>query len=88
MGEVPLVKEIAVKNRGRPLLVEEFDSDIQMYIKALRKAGTPVSVPVVLAASEGVITARNRSALLKYGGHIELGRPWAISLLRWMGFVQ
>ena len=51
----------------------EFDSDVQMYIKALKKAGTPVSVPVVLAAAEGVITARNRSALLKYGGHIELG---------------
>ena len=51
MGEVPVVKEIAVKNRGSPLLVGEFDSDIQMYIKALRKAGTPVSVPVVLAAS-------------------------------------
>lgn len=59
VGEVPLVKEIAVKTRGRPLLVGEFDNDVQMYIKALRKAGTPVSVPVVLAAAEGVITARN-----------------------------
>ena len=69
-------------------LVGEFDSDVQMYIKALRKAGTPVSVPVVLAAAEGVLTARNRSALLKYGGHIELGRPWAVFILRRMGFVQ
>ena len=87
MGESPSVKEIAVKTRGRPLLVGEFGVDIQTYIKALRKAGTPVSVPV-LAAAEGVITARNRSALLKYGGHIELGRPWAVSILRRMGFVQ
>ena len=79
VGEVPVVKEISVKTRGRPLLVREFDSNVQMYIKALRNAGTPVSVPVVLAAAEGVITARNRSALLKYGGHIELGRPWAVS---------
>ena len=81
------MKEIAVKTRGRPLLVGEFDVDIQTYIRALRKAGTPVSVPVVLAAAEGVITA-NRSALLKYGDHIELGRPWAVSILRRMGFVQ
>ena len=88
VGEAPAVKEIAVKARGRPLLVGEFDADIQSYINALRKAGTPVSVPVVLAAAEGVITARNRSALLKYGGHIELGRPWAVSILRQMGFVQ
>ena len=49
VGEIPLVKEIAVKTRGRPLLVGEFDSDVQLYIKALRKAGTLVSVPVVLA---------------------------------------
>lgn len=88
MGEVPVVMEIPVKNRDFPVLVGEFDSDIQMYIKALRKAGTPVSVPVVLAASEGVITARNRSALLKYSGHIELGRPWAVSILWRMGFVR
>ena len=51
------------------VLVGEFDVDIQTYIRALRKAGTPVSVPVVLAATEGVITAKNRSALLKYGGY-------------------
>lgn len=70
VGEIPLVKEIAVKTRGRPLLVGEFDSDVQLYIKALRKAGTPVSIPMVLAAAEGVISARNRSALSKYGGHI------------------
>ena len=62
--------------------------DIHMYIKVLRKAGTPVSVPVVLAVAEGVITARNRSALLKYGGHIKLGRQWALSILRRMCFVQ
>ena len=78
VGESPAVKEIAVKTRGRPLLVAKFDVDIQTYIKALRKAGTIVNVPVVLA----VITARNRCALLKYGGHIELGRPWAVSILR------
>ena len=51
LGEAPVVKKIAVKTRGRPLLVGEFDIDIQTYIKALRKAGTPVSVPVVLAAA-------------------------------------
>ena len=43
---------------------------------------------MVLAAAEGVIIPRNRSALSKYGGHIELGRPWAVSILRRMGFVQ
>lgn len=87
-GKVPEVKKITAKIRGRPLLLGEFDSDVQMYIKALRKAGTPISVPVVLAAAEGVIMAKNRSILLKNGGHIELNRPWAVSILRRMGFVQ
>ena len=85
---VPQVNEISAKVRGRPLMLGEFDIDLQTYIKALRKAGTPVSIPVVIAAAEGVITARKKSALLKYGGHIQLGQPWAVCLLRRMGFVQ
>ena len=38
VGEAPAVKEIAVKTRGHPLLVGEFDIDFQTYIKALSKA--------------------------------------------------
>lgn len=57
-------------------------------IKAYRKAGTHVNVPVVLTAAERVIIAKNRSLLLKYGGHTELNRPWAVSILQWIGFVQ
>ena len=30
----------------------------------------------------------NRSLLSKFGGHIELSRTWAVSILRRMGFVQ
>ena len=70
---VPQVNEMKAKARGRPLLLGQFDNDVQMYIKALRKAGTPVSIPVVIAAAEGIITARKKSTLLKYGGHIQLG---------------
>ncbi len=32
LGEAPVVKKIAVKTCGRPLLVGEFDIDIQTYI--------------------------------------------------------
>ena len=88
VGEVPEVTKIAINPRGRPLLLGEFDKDVQTYLRALRKAGTPVSAPVILAAADGVITANNRSLLSKYGGHIELNRPWAVSIMRLMGFVQ
>ena len=59
-GEVPKVTKITNKPRGRPLLLGDFDKDVQDYIRALRKAGTPISAPVVIAAAEGIITARNR----------------------------
>ena len=74
------MQEIAVKTRGRPLLVGEYDIDIQTYNKALRKAGTPASVPVVLADAEGVKTARNISSLLKYSGnHNQQLHRWSLS---------
>ena len=57
-GEVPNVTKIA--NKRRPLLLGDVDKDVQTYIRALRKAGTPISAPVVLAAAEGIITAHNR----------------------------
>ena len=81
-GQMPEVSNISTKPGGRPLLIGELDSEVQAYVKALRKAGTPVRVPVVIAAAEGIVTARNRTLLLKFGGHIELARPWAVSLLR------
>ena len=63
-GEVPKVTKITNKPHGRPLLLGDFDKDVQAYIKALRKAGTPISAPVVLAAAEGIITAWNRYIIL------------------------
>ena len=61
------MKKIAAKTCGRPLLLGELDSDVQQYMNALRNAGTPVNVPVVLAAAEGVMMLKNWSLLLKYG---------------------
>ena len=52
------VKEMSVETCSHPLLVGEYDSNVQMYIKALRKVSTPVSVPVVLAAAKGILTAK------------------------------
>ena len=41
------------KKRGCCLTLCDIDEQVQAYIKALRKAGTPVSIQVVLAAAEG-----------------------------------
>ena len=74
-GEAPEVKKIAAKTRGRLLLLGELDVDVQQCMKTRGKAGTPVSVPVVLAAAEGVIMAKNQSLLSKYGGRKEPNHP-------------
>ena len=51
----------------------------------------PRGSPLLLGKFDGdvqIVTAKNQNLLLKYGGHIELNRPWAVSLLQRMGFVR
>ena len=42
----------------------------------------------MLAAAEGVVTARDRTLLQSNGGTIQLKRSWAMSLLGRMGYVK
>ena len=55
------MRKNATKPCGCPLLLRKFYSDVQAYLKVLSKAGTAISVPVVIAAAEGVVTARNHT---------------------------
>ena len=72
---MPEVRSIASRKQGCPLTLGDVDTKVQAYIKALRKAGTPVNVNIVLAAAEGVVTAVDRTLLKKNGGTIELKHP-------------
>ena len=49
---VPEVKSIALRKRGCPLTLGDVYTKVQAYIMALRKAGTPVNLNIVLAAAE------------------------------------
>ena len=74
---------------GRPLeLGKELDNDVQKYVKALRKAGTPINTAVILAAVEGIITAKDQALLDSNGGHIQLNKSWAKSLMARMNLVK
>ena len=70
------------------MVLGDLDKDVQAYLKALRRAGTPVSVPLVLAAATGLVVAKDRTLLKQHGGHLELKRSWGISLMKRMGYVQ
>ena len=82
------VTSIASRKRGRPLALGDVDEDVQKFITALSKSGTPVNIPVILAAAEGIIKSRDRTLLAEHGGHIRLTKSWAVSLMQRMNFVK
>ena len=82
------VEVLPKKKRGRPLTLGELDGDVQRYLGALRKAGTPVNAKIARAAAKGIVKAKNRALLYENGGHIQLTTAWAYSLLKRMGYVK
>ena len=47
-----------------------------------------VSARIVVASATGILKHCNRSSLVEFGGHIQLNRHWAYSLLSRMNFVK
>ena len=65
------IKALQTKERGRPLLLgDELDAAVQEYIQSLRLANGVVNTIVVMAAAEGIISAKNISMFSSHGGHI------------------
>ena len=66
----------------------EMDKAVQEYINSTRAAGDVVNTAIVMGAAEGIISARDVSKLVSYGGHINISKGWAKSLLMRMGYVK
>ena len=66
----------------------DLQKDVQAYLKALRRAGTPGNVPLVLAAATELVIAKDQTILKQHGGYLELKRSWGISLMKHIGYVQ
>ena len=74
---------------GRPLLLgQELDTKVQLYLKKVRDGGGAVSAQIAIAAAWGILLKCDRTKLAELGGHVELNRQWAHSLLKGMKFVQ
>ena len=43
VGPEEEITELMKKKRGRPLILGDIDEKVQLYIKALRKAGAPMN---------------------------------------------
>jgi len=70
----------------RPLLLgEDLDAAVQKYMETQRAVGTDINSTVVMAAAEGIISVRDVSKLVEYGGHINITKSWALNR---MGYVK
>ncbi|CAH1257592.1 POGZ [Branchiostoma lanceolatum] len=76
------------KNVGRPLKLGDLDAEMQKFARSTRQGGGVVNRPMIMAAAKGLLMRRDRSVLVEYGGHIEITKAWANSLLLRMNFVK
>ena len=89
--EEPLgeVHELSRKKTGRPLLLgKDLDTQVQEYLKGLRKCGMPINTSIVIASARGIVMNKNANLLVSNGGGIDLTKDWAKYLLKRMGFVK
>ena len=83
------VTTLPTLRRGRKVMLgEELDAKVKNYVLVLRNAGTPIGSSIVMAVGEGMVRAHDRTMLVQHGGHIQITKAWALSLLQRMGFVQ
>lgn len=77
------------KKRGRKLLLgEELDNNVKRFVSSIRKSGEVVNTAIVKAAGRGIVLSVDRSLLRENGGHIEITRAWALSLMNRMELVK
>lgn len=82
------ITKLPSKTRGRPLLLGDIDSKVQAYLKKTRESGGVINSRIVMSVARGLVLYFNPSLLRENGGHVELNRNWALSLLERMHYVK
>ena len=83
------VTALTTKEKGRPLLLEKnLDDLVKEWIENLRILGGIMNTTVVMAGAQGIILSRDATKLQLHGGHINITKSWARSLLISMGFFK
>uniref|UniRef100_A0A1X7TZJ6 Uncharacterized protein n=1 Tax=Amphimedon queenslandica TaxID=400682 RepID=A0A1X7TZJ6_AMPQE len=49
------VSKLDSKKRGRPLMLEKIDKQVQMYIGTMASKGCPINTSIVMAAALGIV---------------------------------
>lgn len=88
-GKETGVTKLVSGKRGRPFLLgNELDKRVQEYLKQMREAGGVVNATIVIGAATGIVKDFDSNLLQCNGGHIELTKSWAKSLLNRIGYVK
>ena len=83
------VTALTTKEKGRPLLLgKNLDDLVKELVENLRISGGVMNTTVVMAGAQGIILSRDATKLQSHGGHINITKSWARSLLFRMGFVK
>ena len=69
-------------------MLGKLDEKVIKYIKQLRSAGGIVNKTVVICTARGIVSASDKMLLQENGGHIDINRSWAESLMKRMGYVR
>lgn len=70
------------------MLGEKIDDEVKQFIKNFRTSGGVVNTTIVVAAAQGIVGAENRALLKENGGHMDINRDYARSLMRRMNLVK
>ena len=72
------------------LLGADIDTQVQEYIKDVRRRDLAVNTSVVISSGQGILLYKDANLLAdnEKGAEIELSKDWAKYLLKRMGFVK
>ena len=84
-----IVSEVKPAKCGQPLLLgEAIDNKIQQYLTKLGECAGVVNTAITVACVKEIVLKIDKTQLVENGGHLNLTRAWAKSLLTRMGFVK
>ena len=65
------VEELPRKKTGQPLLIrDELDTQVQEYVRHIRKRGLAINTSIVIAAGRGIVINQDANQLSDAGGGI------------------
>lgn len=70
------------------MLGRELDTTVRKRLEAIRESGGVVNRHIVQCVAKGVLKAVDPMSLSENGGHVDIGDPWARSILHRMGYTK